>query len=80
LNGFTSSFILQKKILFVIIYLSQIEIDLKNITMSIYEDTLFNILGIPRLVVILILQIGECIYVCVWLNIWLLVDNRPKWK
>jgi hypothetical protein len=48
--------------------------------MSIYEDTLFNILGIPRLVVILILQIGECIYVCVWLNIWLLVDNRPKWK
>jgi hypothetical protein len=48
--------------------------------MSIYEDTLFNILGIPRLVVILLLQIGECKYVCVWLNIWLLVDNRPKWK
>jgi hypothetical protein len=57
--------------------------------MSIYEDTLFNILGISRLVVILLLWIGECIYVCIYvcliecgykLNIWLLVDNRPKWK
>lgn len=43
-----------KKFLFVIIYLSQIEIDLKIITMIIYEDTLFNTLGIPRLVVILL--------------------------
>jgi len=57
--------------------------------MSIYEDTFINILGKPRLVVILLLWIGECIYMCIYvcliecgykLNIWLLVDNRPKWK